>query len=100
MTKKDKIQHLLISYLLEEGSINLNLPDGMSLEIGIVKKKKNGALSIEEDYCSLTAIQKDREVSIDSYNFGLKFNDDNGRIILEDRSDLINGAKRRSFTVI
>lgn len=100
MTKKDKIQHLLISYLLQEGSIKLNLPDGMSLEIGIVKEDKNGKLSIEEDYCFLTATQKSREVAIDSYNFGLKFDDDNGRIIIEDKIDLTDGTKKRSFTVI
>ena len=38
MNKKNKIQQLLITHLLEEGSIELKLPDGMVLELGITKE--------------------------------------------------------------
>ncbi len=38
MSRKDKIQHLLISHLLEEGTIQLALPDGMVVELGILKE--------------------------------------------------------------
>lgn len=100
MTKRDKIQQLLISFLLEEGTINLNLPDGMKLNIGIVKEDSKGNLIKDKDYCWLTASQKDRDVCIDSYNFSLKFQDDSGRIIMEDSNETINGVKKRSFSII
>lgn len=100
MTKKDKIQHLLISLLLEEGKVSLNLPDGMSLDIGIVKENEKGELIKDQNYCWLVASQKNRDVCIDSYNFGLKFPDDSGRIIMEDCNETVNGVKKRSFSII
>lgn len=100
MTKRDKIQHLLISLLLEEGKVSLNLPDGMILDIGIVKENEKGELVKDDNYCWLEATQKHRDVYIDSYNFGLRFEDNSGRIILEDHNDNINGVKKRSFSVI
>ncbi len=100
MSRKDKIQHLLISHLLEEGNIQLALPDGMVVELGILKEDKHGGLSKFNDYCWLIASQRDREVSMDSYNLGLRFNQDNGKIILEDESEMDNGRNVRSFSVI
>ena len=100
MTKRDKIQHLLISLLLEEGTVSLNLPDGMTLDIGIVKEDENGKLIKDGIYCWLIASQKNRDVCIDSYNFSLKFQDDSGKIIIEDTPELINGVKKRSFSII
>jgi hypothetical protein len=100
MTKRDKIQHLLISLLLEEGQVSLNLPDGMSLDIGIVKENEKGELVKDNNYCWLIASQKNRDVCIDSYNFSLKFQDDSGRIIMEDSPETVDGVKKRSFTII
>ena len=100
MTKRDKIQQLLISFLLEEGEINLNLPDGMKLNIGIVKEDSKGNLIKDKDYCWLIASQKDRDACIDSYNLSLKFQDGSGRIIMEDSNETINGVKKRSFSII
>jgi len=99
MTKKDKLQHMLISLLLEEGKISLNLPDGMTLDIGIVKENEKGEFIKDDNYCWLVASQKNRDVYIDSYNFGLKF-EDSGRLILEDSNEYVNGVKKRSFSVI
>ena len=100
MTRKDKIQHLLISHLLEEGCIQLTLPDGMVVEVGILKEGKNGDLEKTDDYCWLIAQQKEREVSMDTYNLGLKFKDHNGKFIFEDSSEMENGRKVRSFNVL
>jgi hypothetical protein len=41
-----KIQHLLVSYLLKNGSIDLLLPDGIKLEIGIIQENSEGELVI------------------------------------------------------
>ena len=97
MTRKDKIQHLLISHLLEEGTIQLSLPDGMIVELGILKENKYGDLVKMNDYAWVIASQKDREVSIDTYNLGLKYNSDNGKVMLDDESE-IDGI--RSLSVI
>lgn len=100
MSRKDKIQHLLISHLLEEGTIQLSLPDGMVVELGILKEDKYGDLIKTNNYSWVIATQKDREVSMDSYNLGLRYNTDNGKIILEDESEIDNGRNMRTFSVI
>ena len=97
MSRKDKIQHLLISHLLEEGNIQLALPDGLVVELGILKEDKIGDLVKTNDYCWLIASQRDREVSIDSYNLGLRFDESNGKIIIEDEA---NDDHVRSFCVV
>lgn len=99
MSRKDKIQHLLISHLLEEGNIELILPDGMIVELGIIKENKLGELAKVEDYCWLIATQKDREVSLDSYNLGLRFNDNEGKIIFEDSTE-VDDKKMRLLSVV
>ncbi|RDJ35352.1 MAG: hypothetical protein DWQ19_11090 [Crenarchaeota archaeon] len=83
---------------MEEGSIQLNLPDGMEIELGILKEDKYGDLVKTNDYAWIIATQRDREVSMDSYNLGLKFNDENGKIIVEDEIEINEGI--RSFSVI
>jgi len=101
MSRKDKIQHLLISHLLEEGNIQLALPDGMVVELGILKEDRYGDLAKVDNYCWMIASQRDREVSMDSYNLGLRFNENNGKIILEDEHEVMNdGQNFRSFSVI
>jgi hypothetical protein len=81
MTRKDKLQYLLITYLLEEGQIEFVLPNGVKLELGITKEEKHGT-EIKDDYCYVIASQDDRIMSLDSYNMGLQF--DNNRIFLDE----------------
>lgn len=75
MTKKDKLQHLLITYLLQEGQVEFTLPSGLKVELGITKESKCGRRMLE-DYCYLIASQDDRVVSLDSFNLGLQFSRD------------------------
>lgn len=100
MTRRDKIQQLLTAYLLDEGSIELQLPDGLKVELGILKEDRNGDLKIQDNYSWLIASQKDREVSINSYNLALRFMDGRGKMILEDGTESENGLKMRCFSVI
>lgn len=81
--KKRKLQHLLIKQLMEHGSVELLLPDGVTLEIGIVQEDKNGDLVKADDYCYVVASRDDRTAMIDSYNLGLQFNDKGDNIIYE-----------------
>jgi hypothetical protein len=99
MTNKDKIQQLLVTYLLKEGSIKLKLPDGITLEVGIVKEGKDGTLKLLDNYCWLIASQKDREISIDSYNLAMRYKDENDKVILEDNAENENGDKMRIFSI-
>ena len=75
MTSKDKIQYMLITHLLKEGSIEIALPHGMRLGLGLTKEGKHGT-NICDNYCWLTAEQDDKKISLDSYNLGLEFSTD------------------------
>jgi len=72
MTRKDKIQYLIIEYLMKYGELDIRLPDGILLEIGMLQEGKRGTY-IKKDYCSVTTTQKDQSVFLNSYNLGLKF---------------------------
>ena len=67
MTRRDRIQALLIRYLMSEGEIALKLPDGMILEVGVTKDSKRGMQQIE-DYCWVQTTQNKRESFMDSYS--------------------------------
>lgn len=100
MTRKDKIQHLLISHLLEEGQIELNLPDGITLEVGVSKENKHGELEIKENYSWIIASQNDRIISMDSFNLGLRFSGNDNKILVEDESIDENGMPFKILSVI
>jgi hypothetical protein len=100
MTTKDKIQYLLISHLLEQGHIELLLPDGLVLEVGVTKEGESGDLEKCDDYCWLIASQKDRVVSIDSYNAGLSFHEDLDKIVFEETLTNSEGYPTRAISVV
>ena len=72
-TTKSKIQQLFVEYLLKEGALELALPNGMVLEVGVTQENRYGDLEITPDYCWVVASQKNRSVSIDRYNLGIRF---------------------------
>lgn len=72
MTRKDRIQHLLITHLLEDGEISLILPDGIVLEVGVTKETKHGVEKCK-DYCWVTATQDERATFLDQYNLSLQY---------------------------
>jgi hypothetical protein len=81
MTHKQKLQYLLISNLMKDGEVQLILPDGITLSLGITKDSKNG---IDKDlqYCWLTANQDDKSIFLDSRNLDFSFSRD--RLIVND----------------
>lgn len=97
---KQKIQSLLISHLLQHGHIDLRLPDGMVLEIGIDQEGTNGNLVKKDDYCWVIASHGNRATTIDSYNLGLRFEDDASKLIFEDRFTDNAGMDVRRLDVI
>jgi len=86
MNKKDKIQYLIISHLMEYGSIKLNLPDNMQVEIGITQEGKHGR-HIENNYCWIEASRDNKSVEIDSFNLGLNFRNNDGIVLINDVED-------------
>ena len=85
MSSKGKIQHLLIDYLLKHGQIEILLPDGVVLEIGVTQEDESGGFVVKDDYCWVIATHKDRSAAIDPYNLGLRFSGDGKNFVLEDK---------------
>lgn len=82
-SKAKKIQELLVKHLLDCGTIDLMLPDGVSLEIGITKDGKHG-VEIADDYCFVKASRQGSSTMIDTYNVGLQYNDDDKTMCVDD----------------
>lgn len=97
---KNKIQSLLVEHLLKHGQIELILPDGMTVEIGVTQENQQGELKIKEDYCWVITSQNGRQTNIDAYNLGLRFNDDVKTLILEDKFIDQNGEQVRRLDVV
>ena len=87
MSRKNKIQYLLITYLREFGSIQLNLPDGVKLGIGVTQEDRRGNIIKSDDYCWVVASREDKTALLDSYNLGLSFADEKENIVVEHTSD-------------
>lgn len=78
-SKARRIQALLTTHLLNCGSIELILPDGVRVEIDITKISKKGR-EIKQDYCHVTASREDVKAHLDSYLAGLEYAD--GRTLM------------------
>ena len=85
MSSKGKIQHLLVGYLLKYGQIELALPDGLILEIGVTQEDEKGGFIVREDYCWVIATHKNRSASLDAYNLGVRFSGADNNFVLEDK---------------
>lgn len=97
---KNKIQSLIVEHLLKHGQIEIVLPDGVMLEIGLTQENKNGDLTIHDDYCWVIASQGGRATSIDSYNMGLRFTDKENILVFEDKFTDQNGEQVRRLDVV
>ncbi len=85
MARQAKIQSLVIKHLKTHGELDLLLPDGITLEIGITYEDKHGNLIKSDDYCYVNAFKDDRKILLDSYEMGLLFSENSGKIVLEDQ---------------
>ena len=96
MTAKNRIQEMVIRHLLKEGSLEILLPNGITLEMGVTQENSQGNLEIADDYAWVIASQEDRSVSLDSYNLGLRFSNHNDKMLvdLEDSVDYKGDAIR------
>lgn len=97
---KSKIQSLLVNHLLKHGQISLLLPDGVTLEIGLTQEDEEGKLVVQDDYCWVIATHKNRSTSIDPYNMGLRFSDNEKTLIFDDKFTDKNGEAVRRVDVV
>jgi hypothetical protein len=97
---QNKIQSLLVTHLLKHGQIEIKLPDGVILEIGVTQLTENGQLIKKDDYCWIIASRENRSASMDSYNMGLRFEDDKDIIVFEDRFVDQKGETVRRLDVV
>ena len=102
MTRTDKLQHLLITHLKEHGVVELILPDGIMLEIGITQQNARGEIEIDDDddYCFVTARRQDKSILLDSFNLALQFEDSPSTIIFEDNIMDDVGTELRTLEVV
>jgi hypothetical protein len=100
MSKKN-IQTLLIKHLMEKGQIELLLPDGVKLEIGVMQLDKEGDLvNCIENYCYVVANREDKRLLLDSYNAGLQFIDTKDTMLFDDVTKGTDGDSIRRLEVI
>ena len=95
-----KVKQTFISFLLQEGHIQLILPNDMILEVGITQENERGDLEKMPDYCWVIATQKGRSVSIDEYNLGLRYQNEKDRLICEHETVSNNGENIKILDVI
>lgn len=96
----NKLQSLLIMHLQKHGSVKLLLPDGVVLEIGVNQLDEDGRLRSVENYCWVMASRDDRMAVLDSYNLGLRFNDEDETLVFEDSIIDNDGKKVRRLDVV
>lgn len=98
-SKAKKIQHLLTTHLLDNGAINLLLPDGVQLQIDITKETKHG-FEISDDYCFVKASRDGNSTMLDTYKAELQFEDRENTIICVDSTTDETGKKMKRLEII
>lgn len=98
--KARKLQYLLVTELLDKGSVELILPDGITLEIGILQKDQFGEVHKADDYCYVVATRGDRSAMIDTYNLGVQFESNKETIVCEDELVDENGRLVKTLDVV
>lgn len=98
-SKAKKIQQLLVTHLLDCGSIELLLPDGVKLEIGITQEGKHGE-EICDDYCFVKASRESNSTILDTYNVGLQYADQADLVICVDSTTDEEGRAIKRLDII
>jgi len=98
--KARKIQYLLISELMEHGSVDLILPDGIAVQIGIVQEDEFGELKKAEDYCYVVATRQGKSAMLDAYNLGVQFEPQEDTMVFEEELIDQNGMMIKKLDVV
>jgi hypothetical protein len=95
-----KLQSMIITQLVKNGSVEIFLPDGVVLEVGITQVGRNGEIEKLDDYCWVIASRGDRQASLDKYNLGLRFDDEDHALVMDDRFTDDRGRAVRRLDVV
>lgn len=98
--KTRKLQYLLIQQLLNTGTVELILPDGITLEIGIIQENEFGEAKKADNYCYVVASRDGKTAILDSYDLGLQYEADEDTIVCEDEVVDKNGKLVRTLDVV
>lgn len=98
--RTEKLQHLLITQLLAKGVVQLALPDGIKLEIGITQEGKDGSIEKTDDYCYVVATRDANTIALDSYNLGLQYEKAEETMVYESESIEEDGTQVHRVDVI
>lgn len=95
-----KLQYALITQLQKHGQVEILLPDGVVLEIGITQVAADGELVSTDNYCWVIATRGDRSMVLDSYNMGLRYPNDSSTILYEDEFVTAEGDSIKRLDVV
>ncbi len=98
--KTNKIQFMLMTYLKKYGNVEILLPDGITLEIGIMQTDVKGKQVKSDHYCYVKTTKEKSSTLLDSYNLGLSFMDENTKFVYDDRDFDEDGTPIRRLAVI
>jgi hypothetical protein len=98
-SKAKKIQHLLTTHLMSFGSIQLLLPDGVTLDIDITEVGKHG-VEIADDYCCVRASRDGNAALLDTYSLGLEYQGNGKTIMCMDSDFDQNGRTVKRLEVV
>ena len=82
-SNKNRVQFILNEYLEMHGKIDLQLPDGVGLQIGITQDGPRGP-ERQADYCWVCASRDDRSTTIDRYSLSAHFDDLSRKVLAEE----------------
>lgn len=98
--RTNKIQSMLIAHLMKHGTIQLKLPDNVVLEIGITAEDKEGNIKKTEDYCWVIAAKESRAACLDSYNLGIRYENEDKMLLFEDEFIDSDGNSIKQVNVV
>ena len=98
--KARKLQYLLVKELLNNGVVELILPDGVLLEIGILQEDQFGDLKKSDDYCYVVATRDGKSTLLDKYNAGLQYEAESDTIVCEDEMTDKDGRLIKTLDVV
>lgn len=85
---------------MKHGTIQLKLPDNVIVEIGITTEDREGNFKKTEDYCWVIATKESRATCLDSYNLGIRFEDEAKMIVMDDNFIDCDGNPIRQLNVV
>ena len=85
---RNRIQYLLNEYLERNGSIDLLLPDGVEIAIGITQQGKRGVEKMS-DYCWVTTTRGNCTTIMDKYSMSMEFDNESQCLVNQSEQGIV-----------